>query len=269
VDFISINFKIIGEGFPIIFLHGWTLDHQVLLRCMEPVFENRSGWKRIYIDLPGMGGSVAQESILNSDDMLKTVLELLDQLIPHEPFLVVGQSYGGYLARGVAYFRRKELRGMMLQCPMIVPNHADRCLPEHRVLTEDPNLMLRLSPEDAAVFAQFAVVQGEREWERYRDDILIPSQKTNYEFLQRIRQNGYAFTFDVDNAAPFEYPTLVIMGRQDAAVGFKDALRLMDNYPRGTFAVLDTAGHNLQFERPAVYISLVRDWLERCEIVSP
>ena len=32
--------------------------------------------------------------------------------------------------------------------------------------------------------------------------------------------------------------------------------------PRG-FAVLDVAGHNLQFERPELFGALVRDWLDR------
>ncbi|WP_332329985.1 alpha/beta fold hydrolase [Paenibacillus sp. 481] len=261
-----INYKIIGEGFPIVFLHGWTLDHQVLLRSMEPVFSNREGWKRIYIDLPGMGDSAPADDILNSDDILKKVLELLDQLIPDEPFLVVGQSYGGYLARGAAYLRREQIRGIMLLCPLMFPNYADRCLPEHRVLKADPDLMLRLSPEDATHYAQAAVVHGEREWERYRDDVIIPSQKMNVKFIQYIRENGYALTFDVDNVQPYEYPALVITGRQDAGAGFKDALRLMDNYPRGTFAVVDMAGHYLQIERQDVFESLMNEWLERIEI---
>ncbi len=50
-----INHKVIGEGYPLVMLHGWTLDHQVMLHAMEPLFEKRSGWKRIYIDLPWYG----------------------------------------------------------------------------------------------------------------------------------------------------------------------------------------------------------------------
>ena len=53
--YMSIYHKVIGEGYPIVMLHGWTLDHQVMLHAMEPLFEKRSGMKRIYIELPGMG----------------------------------------------------------------------------------------------------------------------------------------------------------------------------------------------------------------------
>ncbi|MDX9640275.1 alpha/beta hydrolase, partial [Bacillus sp. PBL-C9] len=109
----SIYHKVIGEGFPIVILHGWTLDHQVMFHALEPVFEKHSGWKRIYIDLPGMGRSEAHPSIQNSDDMLEAVLRLLDELIPDEQFIVCGYSYGGYIARGIVHSRRETVRGLL------------------------------------------------------------------------------------------------------------------------------------------------------------
>lgn len=81
-------------------LHGWTLDHQVMLHALEPLFKKRSGWKRIYIDLPGMGQSESQPSIQNSDDILEVIVHLLDEIIPDQPFIICGNSYGGYIARG-------------------------------------------------------------------------------------------------------------------------------------------------------------------------
>lgn len=89
----SIYHKVIGDGYPIVMLHGWTLDHQVMLNAMEPLFEKRSGWKRIYIDLPGMGHSKPQPSIQNSDDVLEAILRLLDEIIPDQQFIVCGNSY--------------------------------------------------------------------------------------------------------------------------------------------------------------------------------
>lgn len=39
----SISYQVIGEGYPIVMLHGWTLDHRVMQHAMEPLFEKRSG----------------------------------------------------------------------------------------------------------------------------------------------------------------------------------------------------------------------------------
>ncbi len=38
------------------------------------------------------------------------------------------------------------------------------------------------------------------------------------------------------------------------------------NYPRATFAVLDTAGHNLQIEQPQVFNALASEWLDRLQL---
>jgi pimeloyl-ACP methyl ester carboxylesterase len=249
-------------------LHGWSLDHQAMLNCLEPVFKKRSGWKRINIDLPGMGGSKPLENIRNSDDMLKTILEFLDQIIPNEPFLICGYSYGGYIARGITYLRRNLVHGILLFAPGIVMDNNKRDLPQQQILKKDPTLISRLSLEDAAVFKSMAVIQGESLWKRFHDEILIPSGMANNEFLDNIRQNGYAFTFDVDDESPpYENPVLIITGRQDHIVGFKDAFQLIDKYPRATYAIMDMAGHNLQIEQPDLFEALVNNWLDRVESV--
>jgi pimeloyl-ACP methyl ester carboxylesterase len=198
--------------------------------------------------------------------MLATVLHFLDNLIPNEQFVVCGYSYGALIARGIVHFRRNLVRGLFLFAPLIIAEPAERVLPERQILREDLALISRLSSEEANEFESIAVLQGEQEWERFRDEILIPSKRANDEFLERIRRNGYGFTFDIDaNTPPFEHPTLIITGRQDHVVGFQDAWRLIDSYPRATFAVLDMAGHNLQIERPNVFEALVNDWLDRLE----
>ncbi|WP_257350937.1 alpha/beta fold hydrolase [Pseudalkalibacillus decolorationis] len=260
----SINHKIIGEGHPVVILHGWSLDHQVMVNCLEPVFTNYNDLKRIYIDLPGMGQSKSPETIQNSDDMLKAFLKFIDGLIPNEPFLVCGYSYGGYIARGITRFRRDLVKGILLIAPGVNMDFDKRCLPEKKVLIEDPNLLSRLSPEEAEEFESMAVVQGEQQWQRFREEILIPSNNANPGFMEQIRENGYNFTFDVDaDIPPFEHPTLIITGRQDHAVGYKDAWSLIDQYPRATYAVLDMGGHNLQIEQPDLFESLIANWLDR------
>ena len=85
-------------------------------------------------------------------------------------------------------------------------------------------------------------------------------------FLSRLRTQGYAFSFDVDtDAALFDRPTLILVGRQDGIVGYRDAWETLENYPRATFAVLDRAGHNLQIEQEELFNTLVGEWLDRVE----
>src|SRR5688572_11167860 len=105
-----------GSGFPILALHGWTPDHRLMLGCLEPLFETRPGYRRLYPDLPAMGKSPAN-GVKSSDDMLAALEELVEAEIGAEPFLLVGESYGGYLARALAHRRPGQVRGLALICP--------------------------------------------------------------------------------------------------------------------------------------------------------
>jgi pimeloyl-ACP methyl ester carboxylesterase len=63
----------------------------------------------------------------------------------------------------------------------------------------------------------------------------------------------------------YGYPTLLVTGRQDSAVGYARAWEMLEHYPRATFAVLDRAGHALPHEQPGLIRALVTEWLERVQ----
>ncbi|MEH0416841.1 alpha/beta fold hydrolase [Streptomyces sp. B21-083] len=76
-----------------------ALDHRLMLGCLEPVFTTRAEYRRLYPDLPAMGKSPAPPTIASSDGMLDTVQDFVDDMIGDAPFLLIGGSYGGCLAR--------------------------------------------------------------------------------------------------------------------------------------------------------------------------
>lgn len=263
---ISVNYEIYGEGKPIIMIHGYYPDLRLMSGCMEPIFNNRDGYKRIYIDLPGMGKTKAENWIENSDIMLDIVIEFIEKVIPGENFLLAGESYGGYLSRGLIYKMADRIDGLLLLCPCIIADANKRNNPPHVVLSRDSELLSTLSPEDAEEFDSMAVVQNGKIWRRYKDEILSGVKIADDKFLVNFRKNGYEFSFDVDKLEKtFDKPTLFLLGRQDASVGYKDAWNILDNYTRATFAVIDKAGHNLQLEQEDVFNCLVNEWLTRVE----
>lgn len=263
---ITVHYTVHGEGRPIVMIHGYSPDHRLMVGCMEPIFKERSGWKRIYIDLPGMGATKGEEWIKNSDDMLDIVSQFIHRVIPGQHFLIAGESYGGYLARGLVHKHPELIDGMLLICPMVIADKTQRELPEHKVIVKDNNILSTLSRDEAEEFAAMAVVQSQRNWERFRDEVLSGAMAADHAFLTRFKNIGYAFTFNVDTlSGPFNKPVLIMTGRQDASVGYRDAWRILENYPRGTFAVLDKAGHNLQIEQDLIFNALVKEWMERVE----
>jgi pimeloyl-ACP methyl ester carboxylesterase len=80
----------------------------------------------------------------------------------------------------------------------------------------------------------------------------------------RLDPMRYAFSFDLAEAEKsFAKPVLIVAGRQDTTVGYRDAWEILESYPRATFAVLDRADHIWPVESPALLAALVDDWLER------
>ena len=265
IDNVAIYYESIGQGTPVIMLHGFSPDHRLMSGCMEPVFQKHAGYRRIYLDLPGMGKTKSADWITNSDKMLELVVKFINEIIPGERFLLCGESYGGYLSRGVVHKMPNRVAGLFLLCPSIIPPPERRNVPKHIVLKGDAELVAKLDPVEAEGFTAVQVVQSRRIWERYRDEVLAGIKIADDQFLSRLRK-GYEFTFAVDREIDqYEKPTLILLRRQDSSVGYKDAWSILDSYPRATFAVLDRAGHNLQLEQEELLNGLVNEWLMRVE----
>ena len=263
---LDIYYETCGEGKPILMIHGYGIDHNVMVGCMEPIFKSRPGYRRIYFDLPGMGQSKAADWLNSSDQVLDVIVKFCDQVIPGEKFLVAGESYGGYLARGLVYKEPQRLDGVLLICPVVIAEKSKRELPPKKVFVRDEQMLAGIEPGSRKFFERMLVLQDERRWKRFQQDILPGMRSKDTAFTRRLMDEGYAFTFDVDRPErPFVKPSLVLAGRQDASVGFKDILKIIDDYTRGTFAVLDRAGHGLEVEQEYLFNSLTGEWLDRVE----
>ena len=262
---ITVHYKTFGEGKPIIMLHGWPLDHRIMESIMEPLFTSRDGWKRIYPDLPGMGETPGMDWITNQDQILDIVLEFVEAIVPGQRFVVAGYSYGGYLGRGMVYQRSTMMDGLCLIAPVMLAGDTQKILPSHQSLIKDPAIVSELEKNLAEAFQGIAVVQS-RELLDAMIAVGLPARKiADYEFLSKLG-NNYAFSFDVDSLPePFPGPTLMLMGRQDSACGYYDAWSILENYSRGTFVVLDRAGHGLMFEQRNIFNAVVNEWIDRVE----
>jgi pimeloyl-ACP methyl ester carboxylesterase len=269
IDGHPVEFEIIGDGVAVLMLHGFTVDRRSLFRSVEPVFARRTGYRRLHVDLPGFGASPPVPGIDSSVSMLDFVLRLIDEIVGADPFLVVGESWGAYLARGVIAQRPEQVAGAALLVPVIIAPHAERTVPAHRILYEEPGVLDGALEADVDEFREVGVVIDPRTWSHFSSAIGPAIRAADAGAVEAI-QASYAFPMDIDAVGePFKRPTLIVTGRQDAVVGYRDALTILERFPRATFAVLDTAGHLLPGERPELLAALVSDWLDRVERPLP
>ena len=261
LDGTIIEYEIIGQGTPMLFLHGWGMDRRIMSGCFEPVFEDLSiCYKRIYIDLPGMGNSVAGKDIKTSDDMLDALYYFVKDVIGDEVILA-GESYGGYLARGFVNKYRSMVKSLILLCPLVYPGCRNGQVESLCVMEWDETFLQTLSEEQYNSFTYMNVVLTEPVWKLYERDILPAIEMQDRHFPDYVLDG--AFSFDVDALdVPFMKPCLIVVGKQDTEVGYKDQFKLLEKYPNATYCALNKAGHNLQIEQPELFQSIVKNWLK-------
>lgn len=264
---ITVHYEAFGDGKPLIILPGWSVSALLTAHRMESRFRQREGWNRIYIDPPGHGKTPGKDWITNMDEILEVILECVDKLTEGQNFGLVGISLGAYLARGVLLKRTKLVYGLAMLVPAIITEDDKRSLPPYQVLVEEPLTDTELTKEEEE-FLGMSVVRT-RKWLAELRGFSQISEDDNGDakFLETIRNDPqkYAFSFDVDILPePFQNPALIVAGRQDHIVGYRDAWNILDNFPRASYVVLDRMGHFTE-ESGAIISALMNDWLDRVE----
>ena len=265
VNGIPVHYAQHGGGTPVLALHGAGVDHREIMAALEPLFAGRPGYRRVYPDLPGMGATPAPQRVASNDDVVQVLLGLVDAVIGEEAFALVGHSYGAYLARAVASRRPGQVAGLALICGVNAQARAGD-IPEHVVVHADDDLDADalLGPAMAAEFRDYLVVQTPATLRRFQETVAPGVGLVDGPALERIFQRWQLRT-PPERGPAFGNPTLILTGRQDATAGYAGSWRLLEHYPRATFAVLDRAGHGLLHEQVELAGALLGEWLDRVD----
>lgn len=249
---VAVHYVEHGTGRPVLVLHGAGVDHREAEACFEAAFAGVPGLRRIYPDLPGMGRTVAPETLRSADDVLETLLDFADEVTGEPPYLLVGHSAGGYFAQAMAAMRPAQVAGLALVCPLLP---GLREVPEHRVVVGSGEI-----GDD--VFRSYFVINTPEMLERYERYVAPAAALVDEAAMQRI---GERWTLTPDHASAYPGPTVIVAGRLDSTVGYAAATDLLDQYPHASLAVVDDAGHALPHEQPELLRALLAEWLARIE----
>lgn len=109
IDSLTLHYQIVGDGEPMLLIHGFPLSGQM----WQPAAERLSGCKCIIPDLRGHGRSDASPQVTIerfSDDLA----ELLDAIGESRPTVVCGLSMGGVIAFDFFRRYRRRVRALVL-----------------------------------------------------------------------------------------------------------------------------------------------------------
>ena len=265
VDGIEFEVRRRGMGRPLLVIHGWSADHRYMMADLEPNFDESSIWQRIYFDLPGHGTTTAPLWLNNQTQMFEIVTKFIEQVIGDQKFGVIGNSYGGYLSLGLVRKMPHRLFGAALLVPDLPDDFNNRQTTDALTIVEDMSLFGNLQSDEQWIPGGL-VEHSQYALDEIRAHDMPGYRASDDDLLERLNKN-YLLPVEVRHASePFVQPSLIALGHQDATVGYERQLQLLPEFPRATVAVVDMAGHYLgRVERPKVFNSLVRDWIERVE----
>ena len=153
--------------------------------------------------------------------------------------------------------------------PLIEPEDSLRDLDAFQPLVRNEQLMSSIPSEDKALLGNILIQTPAyiKSLKAKYDEAVLPAVKAaDQEVLDPIRADPrrYQISLASDNKpSKLLAPTLILCGRQDESVGYRDSLRLLEFYPRSTYVVLDRGTHALPVDENSVFEALVHDWLTR------
>lgn len=247
---------VLGEGRPIVLLPGFALDSSVMAMACEPAFTD-TRWQRIYLDLPGTGGSPAGEP--TSEAVLADVQKSIADRVGDTRYLLVGHSYGGYLATGLTRRDPARVAGLLMICAGLRIRPTDRDL--SAVLPSTPEAgWLDSVPEDLREHFGQAIGYQTRATADRIAAALSRRGPLDEDYLGALRPAGYQLD-DEEDPSSFTGPVSLLAGRRDRIAGFRDQFAALARYPHGNFTALAESGHYLPFEQPEAFARSVREWL--------
>ncbi|MHB8506186.1 MAG: alpha/beta fold hydrolase, partial [Acidimicrobiales bacterium] len=182
-------------------------------------------------------------------------------LPPGERFALLGCSYGGYLAAGLARRLPDRVLGLLTICAGMRARLQDRDLSGLTPPTPEAG-WLRDVPRELHDFFTHEIGHQTAAVANRIARALALGGPSNDRYLADLR-NRFRLA-DEDRPRTYPGPTTLLAGRKDRVAGYRDHFAAVARYPRGTYVAHADAGHFLPFEQPTFFASVTRSWLADC-----
>jgi proline-specific peptidase len=226
-------------------------------------------YRLISYDQRGNGESDEQEPY--SHEQFVADLEALRQALGLGKFVLLGGSYGGYIALEYALRHGENLHALILRDTAASNRYKDTSM--ERALESG------LPMDEARLERLFAgrVESNEDFYESYA--MIQPLYNVDYDPAEgkkrldaipfRFRTHNWAFSrnqpgFDItEKLHAVQTPTLVTVGRHDWITPLEASEELASVLPNSELVIFENSGHSPQLEETERYLGVVRDFLSR------
>ncbi|MDP2909831.1 MAG: alpha/beta hydrolase [bacterium] len=218
---LKINYIIIGEGNPLLILHGWGSNKEKWQKVAEIL--SQKGFKVVVLDLPGFGESQEPDLIWDLDEYALFINEFAKSL-GLQSFNLLGHSFGGAVASKYALKYPEKINKLFLVgAACIRKEKAKRKL--FKVLS-----IFKFIPFARRFFYRFIV-------------------KSDYPQTKGIMRDIYLKCIKEDLSDELEKitaPTIIIWGEKDDITPLSQAKLINSKIKNSKLFIIPNQGHALQ-----------------------
>ncbi|MGH2973599.1 MAG: alpha/beta fold hydrolase [Solirubrobacterales bacterium] len=259
----TVSYVEIGEGEPIVFVHGITSSWQAWLENL-PHFSRTH--RVIALDLPGFGASPMPSWPIEMHAYGRLLLDFCEK-IGVERATVVGNSMGGLVAGEAVLTAPERFDRLVL---VSAAGFINTWLPHQRGVATSRAWDAFGRPFGAA--ARFFVTHPRARYLMFRFAIRHPG-RLRKELLWEQMASGVpcpgfgpaleaVLEYDArDRLEEIQIPTMIVWGMDDWVIPSVAALSYHRRMPRSRLEIFERTGHVPQMERPLRFNALLDDFL--------
>jgi pimeloyl-ACP methyl ester carboxylesterase len=263
----AVNVIDLGEGPPIVFVHGLAGCWQNWLEQLPVLAVNH---RVVALDLPGFGYSEMPSEQITISFYARVLDQVMDAL-GIDAAAVVGNSMGGFIAAELAIAFPHRVERLVLAAPAGISSY------NNRVATRWALWIRRMWPL-IAVQANWVAAHADAvaRWPRLREatmyvPILYPSRLPAALAAEQLRATGKPgfvqaleanLNYDFRHQLPeIVCPTLIVWGEEDRLITVRDADVYTELVPDARKVIFKDTGHAPMLERPAKFNALLEQFL--------
>lgn len=258
------NYKIVGEGKPLVFLHSYLWTNEMWEKQVEVLSKE---YKCIFIELWGHGESQILEKTENYslEALTEDVISLVDHL-NIDKFTFIGLSVGGMVGchLGVKYADRLEKLVIMDSYIGIEPEMTKTLY--FSMLDAIGNLGFvpeELAEKIAPMF--FSKSEGSNKGELYKKfkNALINLPKENINTIVALGRGIFGRKSILEELGSINVPTLIVAGEDDIPRPFYESEEMHKLIKNSELCSVKNAGHISVIENPEDTNKLLLNFLKK------
>jgi pimeloyl-ACP methyl ester carboxylesterase len=259
----TVNYAEIGEGEPIVFVHGLTSSWQAWLENLPHVGRSH---RAIALDLPGFGASPMPSWPIDMPAYGRLLHDFCEKLGVKEATLV-GNSMGGLVAAEAVLTEPSRFARLVL---VSAAGFINTWLPHERGRATSHAWDRFGRPFGAA--ARFFVTRRRARYLMFRFAIRYPGRLSKELLWEQMASGvpcpGFADALDAvleydarDRLEEIQIPTMIVWGTDDWVIPSAAALSYNRRIPDSRLEIFEHTGHVPQLERPVRFNAVLDKFL--------